>query len=470
MLSRYGIIILSLLIVLGVYGSAFADWTPEVRISEPGGCWYPQMIAQGDTIHVVYTNWAGGDKVSYVRSTNAGNDWSEHQILSDTTNTDVTSYPRIITFSNNILILWKNIFSEGIICTNIGYSLSHDGGLTWDEPDYVFNPNIEHIYHLVAAASGQTINIIYSDYSVEDPIFNHVRSSNFGQSWSDAETLFIAGETGMIDMAAYNNTFHCVWYGNFEEGDYWETYYIRSTNGGISWSDNVMLTTDDNHNSYWPSLSTNEYGNVAFCWTDFKYSPGPFSGDIFVRYSQDDGYSWTDEEQITFDHLAKYSHIFWRSDTVHAVWESGYYTQRSIYYSMDGGSGWSEEYRLDDDPDDSYCPRVTASNRKIYVIWADDRHDPDNDIYRGIYFTRYEEDVNIDENYLGPVDIDILTAYPNPFNSSTVISYSNLKGGDIEIYEITGRLVKQLKDGGRKEGKVTWDATDAFGEKVSSGI
>ena len=458
------------ILILTVFQYCHADWTEPVRISEPGRCWYPQMAVQGDTIHVVYTNVAGGDKISYVRSTDAGDTWSEHVVLSDTITSYDAYYPRIIVGNIGIVVLWYNLFIEGIRNTNIGYSISHDGGLTWDGPDYVFNPNIEHIYHLAAAGSGQTINIIYSDYSVEDPIFNHVRSSNFGQSWSDAETLFIAGETGMIDMTVYNNTFHCVWYGSFDDTSYWETYYLRSTNGGNSWSNNVMLTTDDDHNSYWPCLSTNEYGNVAFCWTDFKYSSSPFSGDILVRYSYDNGNSWTDEEQITFDHLAKHSHIFWRSDTIHVVWENGNYTHRDIFYIMNDGLGWSDEYSLDNDPEDSYSPRVASSNGRVYVIWADNRYDPDNNIYKGIYFTRWEEDVGIDDGISLPSKLEVLSAYPNPFNSTTIISYSNLKGGNIEIYDITGKLVRQIHSVGRQEGKVTWDATDASGEKITSGI
>ena len=273
-------------------------------------------------------------------------------------------------------------------------------------------------------------------------------------------------------MAAYNNTFHYVWYGSFDDTSFWETYYIRSTNSGNSWSDNVMLTTDDDHNSYWSCISTNEYGDAVLCWTDFKYSPSPFSGDVLVRYSYDNGNNWTDEEQITFDHLVEHSHIFWRADTIHAVWERAGNYYRDVFYlrSTDGGVNWGDQQRLDHDPADSYWPRVASSNGRVYVIWADNRYDPDNDIYKGVYFTRYEEDVGIDEEISLPTELEVLSAYPNPFNSTTIISCSNLRGGDIDIYDITGKLVRQIHSGGRSEGKVTWDATDAFGETVSSGI
>jgi len=54
------------------YSPATAQWSPPVRISEPGGCLYPQILAQGDTLHVVYENQRQYDKICYVRSTDAG--------------------------------------------------------------------------------------------------------------------------------------------------------------------------------------------------------------------------------------------------------------------------------------------------------------------------------------------------------------------------------------------------------------
>ena len=61
-------------------------------------------------------------------------------------------------------------------------------------------------------------------------------------------------------------------------------------------------------------------------------------------------------------------------------------------------------------------------------------------------------------------------AYPNPFNSKTILTYKNLKGGEIEIYNITGQKIRTLTTANNKEGQIEWDARDALGNKVSSGI
>jgi len=69
-----------------------------------------------------------------------------------------------------------------------------------------------------------------------------------------------------------------------------------------------------------------------------------------------------------------------------------------------------------------------------------------------------------------PNQHQILSCYPNPFNSSTVISYSNIDGNDIKIYDLTGRLVKTFKCEGLTKGKITWNAIDDNGNLVTSGI
>jgi len=63
-----------------------------------------------------------------------------------------------------------------------------------------------------------------------------------------------------------------------------------------------------------------------------------------------------------------------------------------------------------------------------------------------------------------------LFAYPNPFNSSVTISYSNLSGGEIKIYDIQGKSIRTFALEGGEDGKINWDATDASGKRVSSGV
>lgn len=64
--------------------------------------------------------------------------------------------------------------------------------------------------------------------------------------------------------------------------------------------------------------------------------------------------------------------------------------------------------------------------------------------------------------------------YPNPFNPSTVIKFDVAKTGKVtlRIYSIEGKLVTELMNDEIKSGSysVTWNGTDSYGTKMSSGI
>jgi len=65
--------------------------------------------------------------------------------------------------------------------------------------------------------------------------------------------------------------------------------------------------------------------------------------------------------------------------------------------------------------------------------------------------------------------------YPNPFQSSTNISFSchrdaeNTENTEILIYNIKGQIIKQLPIENR-QSTIIWDGTNEFGHRVSSGI
>ncbi len=85
-------------------------------------------------------------------------------------------------------------------------------------------------------------------------------------------------------------------------------------------------------------------------------------------------------------------------------------------------------------------------------------------------FTDGLTEIDTEMNELNESSIYI-SAYPNPFNGSTTITitYNDLEGGEIEIYNISGQLIKRINTTAM-EGKIMWDARDALGDKVSSGI
>ena len=92
-----------------------------------------------------------------------------------------------------------------------------------------------------------------------------------------------------------------------------------------------------------------------------------------------------------------------------------------------------------------------------------------------VYYKRGDLQTGISENiHSVPLSDRIVNSYPNPFNSSTTITLNYTEGGEVNIgiYDITGRLVKELETINKEGGEIraAWDAKDNSGKEVSSGV
>ncbi len=463
-LKACGIYIAFVITFLPIY--AGAGWTPAVRISDEALAYNPKIVTSGDTLHAVYWISSDADRVYYVKSIDGGEQWAEPFRLGDSLIAGSENSPVIRSAGDTIATIWhQNLPGGGRY--NLGFRSSTDGGGAWGSITYILpSDNHEIQKHAFAIGRGQNY-LLYSRWS-QEIIIEFTKSTNWGETWTDPTEVFRTQQTGRIDMAASGDTVHFVWAGRFSYDDEWEIYYIRSTDSGESWSENAMFSTYDEYGSNFPTISVNSIGNIAVCWMDYKYSPHLWTGDLFIRYSLDSGDSWTEEDQLTFTHGAFANQILWQGDSIHIAWEDWRYSQRDIFYmlSTDNGLTWGGEMRVDDDPATSGAPDIAVVGENRHLVWYDRRADPGY----GIYYSRWEEEVGIDDGEYEPLPRKLrLAAHPNPFNGSTIITYNQSEGGDIEIYNIRGQKIRTLITKA-KEGKIIWDARDALGNKVSSGI
>jgi len=81
--------------------------------------------------------------------------------------------------------------------------------------------------------------------------------------------------------------------------------------------------------------------------------------------------------------------------------------------------------------------------------------------------------IDDDDNSALPLQTSLFANYPNPFNATTSISYALADAGQVqlEIFDITGRMVKTLIDGYQAAGtySVTWDGLNDQGKVTASG-
>lgn len=73
-----------------------------------------------------------------------------------------------------------------------------------------------------------------------------------------------------------------------------------------------------------------------------------------------------------------------------------------------------------------------------------------------------------------PEELNLFTAYPNPFNSTTTIKYALNSNGyvSIEIYNVLGELVMKLFSGYQSGGYhyINWNAENKIGQDLASGL
>ncbi|MCP4580517.1 MAG: T9SS type A sorting domain-containing protein [candidate division Zixibacteria bacterium] len=92
----------------------------------------------------------------------------------------------------------------------------------------------------------------------------------------------------------------------------------------------------------------------------------------------------------------------------------------------------------------------------------------------GLITIRFDDPTGIkDDKPPLPEGTELLTAYPNPFNSTInfSINIGSSDIGELKIYNVAGRLVKSIDIPDKKMlSPVTWDGTNADGVDVSTGV
>jgi hypothetical protein len=471
----FSLFILALTLILPL--SLFAGWTEDVRLTHRRFEIYPQVAARGDTVHIAWQQIAGTKHVSYLRSTDGGHTWPELRNLEDTATHYGVRQDLWLT-PDYVFVGWEDVIRGGVI-PNIGYSYSIDGN-DWQGPGYVF-PDGVGLYDLGTAAFRDSIYAVYFAEEIDTTHTHPLRflySSDMGATWSPAVTVGHVDEyTNFLHVAHCRSNLYAVWASDMPPlGGIREVMAAVSHDGGVSWSDVMQLSSPDTAAAQRTCVACDEAtGRFAVGWMDYGMSHG-FPGDLFVRLTTDGGYTWRPESHATTHHGAWDSGLAIAGDTIWAAWTDVDYSSygagnEEICFSKSTnlGTSWHPYERLTYEPEHSFSPGIAYDGGKLQVVWYNYNPQPDSGM--DIYYKRYDPEPDaINENRENVPTAIGISAYPNPFNSSVSISYSNLGGGEIGIYDIQGKLLKLFTLEGGGDGKINWDACDASGEKVSCGI
>jgi hypothetical protein len=244
-------------------------------------------------------------------------------------------------------------------------------------------------------------------------------------------------------------------------------HFIRSTDGGLTWSAPVRVNKDASTSAWqwFGTMSVAPNGRVDVVWNDTRQTGTYRQSQLFYSYSTNGGVAWSANQELSppWD-----SHTGWpnqnkigdyydmTSDLVGAnvAWAATFNNEQDVYYLRIGDYDCNSNGIADSQDILNHTSQDSNANGI-----PDECEDFSTDVASDPMSSSYELHQNV----------------PNPFNPSTSIRYDVPAGGGhvrIRVFDVTGRLVRTLVNRFESPGAnfVVWDGRDEIGAPVASGI
>jgi uncharacterized cupin superfamily protein len=369
-MKRTGLMIAALALFLFAQ-AAQADWTPAKRLTWTSGESFNAGIAidSNNAIHVVwFDNTPGNWEIYYKRSTDRGATWSAAQRL--TWSSGVSSFPAIaIDSSNTIHVVWSDDAPGN---KEIYYRRSTDGGTTWSAAKRLSWTSGSSGSPAIAIDSTDTIHLVWPDDTPGNWEIYYKRSTDGGTTWSPVKRLTSNGGASWSPAIAIDSSdaIYIVWFDD-TPGNY-EIYTLRSTDGGATWNPAQRLTWTSG-DSLDPVMAIDSKNSIHVVW----YDSTPGNAEIYYKRSTDGGVTWSPVKRLTSNGGASWSSAIAvdSNDAIHVVWFDNTPGNWEIYYkrSEDGGATWSAAQRLTWTSNGSFYPAIAIDSTDIiHVVWEDE--------------------------------------------------------------------------------------------------
>ncbi|MBC8525419.1 MAG: T9SS type A sorting domain-containing protein [Candidatus Cloacimonetes bacterium] len=257
---------------------------------------------------------------------------------------------------------------------------------------------------------------------------------------------------------------------------------IVTYDGDILWEENGVPLVSLENDQFKPVFI---YDNAIYlAWLDFRSG---IDWQIYMQKYNDNGEQSWQENGIEIAEKASESapSIAAIGDTILVTWEDCRVDTITDIYAQklnsDGEIQWAEDLLVCGAIKCQSGPlTVTGDDNSAIIIWKDTRSSGKQDIYN-IYAQKIQiSDHGIDDEHTSDNNIKLYQNYPNPFSTSTTISFNLAtslryatprlaENARIRIYNIKGEFVRQFSIV-NSQSSILWDGKDEAGKKLSNGI
>ncbi|HOT96529.1 MAG TPA: FG-GAP-like repeat-containing protein [bacterium] len=325
-----------------------------------------------------------------------------------------------------------------------------DGGANWTEVySYTISPIAPGWFDGVSLM-GESSAIAFGDME-PDGSMHFVRTDDKGATWNEIfgidymQAAYAFYRWGLAGCTVGQNMWVCA-----EPTNYVGSFVFRTRDGGSTWDSFAIPASIIPTYPRAIAFSSADNGLIA----DRR-------GNVVA--SVDGGATWYPTN---------------KADTSADSWVNGVqnipgtniilgYDDLGVYATTDLGATWSKlNTPAEVVPIDNYYFSGLFLNKDFGYVFA----------YPGIVLRFANQLTGVTDRPIEsqPEAFQLAQNYPNPFNPTTTISYTlpARQNVSLAIYNLKGELVKTLADGVMSEGAhtVQWDATNEFGQKVTSGI
>jgi hypothetical protein len=298
---------------------------PVVIYNKPSGTWFTIWLDGNGTCTL------GGYKSTTPWDPNSWTHFCVHNNGSDDRESGWADNNPSSPFFGRMYVSWNDFNQPN---ANIFVTFSTDNGLTWHSP-VVVSTQASFIRNVQITGDFVKGDVYIAGMDEGGGGFPHndtnliFKSSDGGNTWTNTYTgpvfpgpgvgsvgyfavMFSDGggywrHEGWGEPAAYDGVVHLVYAQHGTVSDPGDVYYIRSTDGGMTFGVPSKLNTDSTSRPQWqPNLSVSPAGTLLATWYDARESasctrgnPGVPCYRMWSRKSNDNGVTWLPDDMLS---------------------------------------------------------------------------------------------------------------------------------------------------------------------------